>query len=615
MTIKKSYPSCTAKECLEQLKKLLRTNSNSNFHEILNNIEPTVLSEALLLKNNRGWTLLHWIALWASDNHFLPTYTHFIQSLSTDTLTSLLQVQDMRGQTPLHWAVENENSTVAIALINKLSPEALSAAILVRDIYRNTPLLTAAKSNSFVLMAIIDRVSGDAVTAALRAEKKYSDPPSYIAGPHSENFIALISQTTNQTIRAIFDALKHKNLIPQNVLKVLLPRLDTVSALSLLNRDNLGKAIQWLLLDSAFDENLANIHQKLFTNKMAATLSDQIWLKIKSGKTLLPDIRLRMQLMTVLMAKPAYSLTQDEMSLFLYLKKTTVAKAEWIDTLIQQHLANCPLSSMIFSRDENLDAAYIKMLETKPEQIPDHCFDEVYELTLKIKKNEILIKIIAPNSHDDYLQQLNDYNHRPKIRVEKLNANYKFVHLTGEVVDYQYHNPKNKAAYTHTKKSSATLLGKNLKTPVFGHHHASRPLVGYLFNKEDCIIKAMLKQDIGTYRHQWLTQTDEEAKNAARLIGEDKFTDEIEFLNEVNKNSGRPNEVLVKVKKEALVAIVIARKDNNSISIAKERQKEVLDKLGLDLPIVFYDSNNGVLELVQEKWGNLTQSPKKQLTR
>jgi transposase len=54
----------------------------------------------------------------------------------------------------------------------------------------------------------------------------------------------------------------------------------------------------------------------------------------------------------------------------------------------------------------------------------------------------------------------------------------------------------------------------------------------------------------------------------------------------------------------AILAIVVARKDDNSLRIAEERQKDARDKLGVDVPIVFYDATNGLLEMVKEKLGN-----------
>ncbi len=604
MTIFNTNSLSPAQECLAQLLDSC-SRSNPSFQHIVSTTDPTVLSEALLLKDGDGETLLHDLATRKNSS----TCIALINSLSAETLTPLLQAQDMYGKTPLHRAAGNSNSDIFIALMNKLSPEALTAALRVKNMHGDTFLHSAAaNSNSGAFIALMNKLSPETLTAALRVKNTHFRTP--LNGLSLEMTIALIPKASDETIHDIivnFTCLDH---IPPDLVKALLHRFDTVSGLSLLDRDNWRSAIRYQLIDSVFDENLANIHQKFFTNKMAFTLSDEIWSEIKKGKTLLPDIRLRMQLMTVLMARPAFSLTRDQMSFFLYLKKTTSVKENWINRLIDQHLENRPLSAMIFSRDENQDAEYCEILRTAPAHIPDHCFDEAYRLTLKIAKNEILIKIIAPDNYDDYLKQLKDYNYRPKIRTEIPHAEYKFVHLTGKVVAYRYHNQKNKAAYTHTKKSSATVLGKDLKTPVFGHHDPRRPLVGYLFNKEDCVIKAMLKQDIGTYEHHWLTRTEDVANRIAPLIGEYNFTDEKKFLDEVNTNPSRTNEVLVKVKKEAIVAIVVARKDYDSVSIAKGRQKDAREKLGLDLPIVFYDSNDRSLTMEREKVRYFTQRPK-----
>jgi ankyrin repeat protein len=640
-----------ANELAQKLRTQLSSGTDETFLEILQSADPEVLSAAMLVKDNKSYTLL----LKAAENACIRSTTSAIIALtdkiSVDVLSASLLITSNHGETPLHWSAYSSNLGWAIALIDKVSSDALSAALLIKtDYLGHTPLHLAARNsnsaaffalikkasidalskallmqdiegftalhraatNSTSFTALINEVSVDALSKALLAKDNYGFTPLHRAAQNSNSagLIASINKANEDSIPAIAAILKECDVSSKNILTALLSRCDTVTGLSLLNNDKIAKPLKELLLDSAFDPNLASLHQKFFTNKAAFVILDRIWSRIKGGWELLPQVRLRMQLITVLLAKPAFSLTSDEIDFFRYLKKITADHQDKIETLINQHLANRSLSSRIFSKDDNQDTAYTNLLKTEAAQIPDLVLDEVRELSLKIRKNEILIKIIVQNSHDDYLKQLNDYNHRPKIRVEKLNANYKFVHLTGEVVDYQYHNPKNKAAYTHTKKSSATLLGKDLKTPVFGHRHTSRPLVGYLFNREDCVIKAMFKEDLGTHEHHWLTQTKEEAIQIAKLIAEYNFTDEKEFLNEINTDSSRTNEVLLKVKKEAIVAIVIARKDNNSISIAKERQKETRDRLGLDLPIVFYDSNNGVLELVQEKLGNNAQKLK-----
>ncbi len=619
---------------------------------LLKKVSVDALSDALMVKNNSGYTPMHGAAFTSNEEFFIAV----IQNMSVDTLSNLMLARDNNGVTPFHQAAKFQTSVALITLIEKIGIDAFSTALLVADHYGGTPLHDAAEYNSenfipliqntsvdvlstALLMqnsngytplhyaamnlnpqefnAIIETLSVDTLSAALVVKDKNGDTPLHKVAkkPNPAGLIASINKVNDQTIPAIAVILKECNVTSQNVMKALLSRCDTVLGLSLFDNDKMSGPLKNFLSDSAFNPNHADIHHRFFSNKFASECLDRIWRKIKSGNELLPGLRLRMQLMTVLMAKPAFSLTEDEIDFFRYLKKITSEHQDKIDTLIHHHLENRPLSSMLLSRDNNRVAAYINLLKTEPAQIPDLVLDEVPDdevpdLVLKIRNNEILIKIIAPEHHAQYMAQLQDYNFRPTLRETIIAPKYKLVHLTGQVVDYEYHRHKNKPPYTHTKKSSATLLSSTLSTPVFGQHAPNRPLVGYLFNKKDCVIKAMLRQDKGTYKHQWLTQTEEEAKNAAHLIPNYNFTDESAFLNEINTDSSRTNEVLVKVKKEAIVAIVIARKDSNSISIAKERQNEARDKLGLDLPIVFYDSNNGVLEMVQEKWGNLTQSPK-----
>jgi ankyrin repeat protein len=636
-----------------QLEAVLSTGSNADFLELLNTIEPQVLNFVLAVRRNTfGETLLHRalnkfnteclitlinklsdevlskalllkdksgntpLLLAAEKAHTSSNPTDFIaliEKASIDSLSAALQIPNNHGVTPLHKAAESSNSAGCLALIAKVSDAALSDAISLKTDYGFTPLQKAAlNSNPNAFSALIEKLSADTLSKVLLVRGRFGCTPLHRAAQmaNTAGLIASINKVNDDAIPAIIAIMRECSLNPEDVLAALIVRSDTFSGLSLFGNGAMMSCVKKILSESAFNPNLADIHHRFFSNKFASECSDRIWRKIKSGDELLPGLRLRMQLITVLMAKPAFSLTEDEIDFFRYLKKITADHQDKIETLINHHLANRPLSSMLLSRDNNRVAAYINLLKTEPAQIPDLVLDEVPELVLKIRKNEILIKIIAPRDHYDFIEQLKDYHYRPALREKIANPKYKLVHLTGEVVAYQNHNPKNKASYTHTKKSSATLLSSTLSTPVFGQHDPNRPLVGYLFNKKDCVIKAMMRQDKGTYNHQWLTQTEEEAKNAAHLIPNYNFTDEQAFLNVINTDPDRTNEVLVKVKKEALVAVVVARKDSNSISIAKERQKEARDKLGLDLPVVFYDSNNGVLELVQEKLGNLAQKLK-----
>jgi ankyrin repeat protein len=589
-----------------------KAHSSSNptdFIALIEKVSIDSLSAALQIQNNHGVTPLHKAAETFNSAGCLA----LIEKVSIEALSANLLLQDHYGYTPLHWATQNANPEACLALIAKVSDVTLSDAISVKSNNGFTPLQKAAlNSNAKGFNALIEKLSADTLSKALLLKDRYWDTSLHnaIQMANTVGLIASINKVNDDAIPAIIAIMKEYDLRPENVLAALLSRSDTFSGLSLFGNGSMMSPLKIILSESAFNRNLADIHHKFFTNKFASACLNRIWARIKSGEELLPGLRLRMQLMTVLMAKPAFSLTPDEIDFFRYLKKITAEHQDKIDTLIHQHLANRSVPSMIFLRNENRDTAYINLLKAEAAQIPDPVLDEVSELFLKIKQNEILIKIIAPRDHYDFIEQLKDYHYRPALRSKISNPKYKLVHLTGQVVAYNYHSHKNKPPYTHTKKSSATLLSSTLSTPVFGQHDPNRPLVGYLFNKKDCVIKAMLRQDRGTYCHQWLTQTEEEAKNAAHLIPNYNFTDESAFLYEINTDSSRTNEVLVKVKKEALVAIVVARKDSNSIRIAKERQNEVRDKLGLDLPVVFYDSNNGVLEMVQEKWGNSAQKLK-----
>ncbi len=215
------------------------------------------------------------------------------------------------------------------------------------------------------------------------------------------------------------------------------------------------------------------------------------------------------------------------------------------------------------------------------------------ELTDLVNEHRAFVKVIDPKNWDDFKKQLSDYNYRPQLRLEKvllesLDDYYKFVHLTREIIPYK-EKRREKKNYTHTKKTSVTLLTK-FQTPVFGHHDSKRLLVGLMFDRTDCVIKAMLKHDRGTYAHEWI-----DSKNQIK-----KYKERMFLLNFTNFNQfvaaieGQPelNEVLAKVSREAIRAVFISHNTPNNMRVAQQYQTELKKELGINVPIVFYDFSN-----------------------
>lgn len=206
-----------------------------------------------------------------------------------------------------------------------------------------------------------------------------------------------------------------------------------------------------------------------------------------------------------------------------------------------------------------------------------------------IQQTKGLVKIIKPEHWQFFIDQLENLNKRPKLRDTVYNPTHKFVHLTGEIVAYQK-KQQQKTTPTHTKKTSTTLLSPQLNISVFGENdNKPRLLVGLLFNWDHCQIKAMLSTDSGTFKHKWLGNKTEVTryKSKMRKINQ---TNLASFVEEV-KHSFRHNEVLAKVNKEAMRAIVMARDTPKARSIAIKRREQIRETLAIHLPIIFYNTS------------------------
>lgn len=206
-----------------------------------------------------------------------------------------------------------------------------------------------------------------------------------------------------------------------------------------------------------------------------------------------------------------------------------------------------------------------------------------------IQESKGLIKIIKSKDWQFFVGQLENLNNRPKLRDEVDSPTHKFVHLTEKIVPYQKKR-RQKTSFTHTKKTSTTLLSPQKATSVFEENlGTTRLLVGLLFDKEQCQIKAMLLEDSVTFRHRWLGNETDVAYYKS-VIAKANQIDQDLFMREL-RHKAYHNEVLAKVNKEAIRAIVIARDTVEARRVAIERHAEIMRKFSIDLPIIFYTSS------------------------
>ncbi len=233
-----------------------------------------------------------------------------------------------------------------------------------------------------------------------------------------------------------------------------------------------------------------------------------------------------------------------------------------------------------------------------------------------ILNNEALAKVIKPKDWQLFIEQLQDLNYRALLRKPVSNQiscpTYKFVHCTGEIVPYQGKRcPKEE--YTHTKKTSTTLISSKKNTQLFGaHHNIPSNLVGLLFHQGKCKVKARLLKDSGTYQHAWIGN-EEAVKSYSACMQAINEIDEISFKDKI-QNTTRTNEVLAKLNKEALLAIVIAGRDTTEArQLGISRQCEIKNKFSIVLPIIFYDSSQKSIKPYEWEKNTLDLNERKKL--
>lgn len=593
----------------------LRDGDNSSaLHSILINPNISVIeklflkldkkhqAEAFQLKCEDNHNPLHR----ASRNSNPDCLLAVISNIDEKVFSEILLKKADSCSSPLITMIEQQPIKVLIASIMKLSSQSL-LKILKTSCF---PLVCAGRmpEPKQLLEALLKRLEPDDLKTALKIKYLKNETllhqVAYFGGKEILAFHAklepkhfwslMLDKNTDSMTPLEFTSL----LSNREFLLSLFQHADTETLLSLLEkRSSHLKPVLRLIAESYFNEGMSDIRMKFPSDRILPLMSDIIWLRIQGDDTPIEEFNHLM--LTALLARPCLDMNHSQRQLLHYCKLKTTLSNEDFQQKIEAHLQNSLLAAIMIRYHTDF-LALLRLPLSETPFLPRNNIANF--LAFQMFQNMILIKIVAPEHHEEYLKQLCDYNYRPVLRAEKNQAQYKFVHLSGEVVPYKKHTNKNKPAYSHTKKSSATLIGAGLQTPVFGQRDITRPLVGYLYNKQDCVIKAMLKQDKGTFLHQWLAQTEILAQTAGRIIPDYNFTKESEFLDSVNNDNPHiTNEVLAKVKKEAIVAVVIARNTPECVDLAKKRQLTAHDKLGLNIPIVFYDSDKSEVTLIQDR--------------
>lgn len=201
------------------------------------------------------------------------------------------------------------------------------------------------------------------------------------------------------------------------------------------------------------------------------------------------------------------------------------------------------------------------------------------EIDNAISNNKVLAKVIKPKNHAFFIEQLENLNNRARLRESVDNPTHKFIHLSGKIVTYVKKRRPNKE-YTHTKKTSTTLLSSRKNTLLFGeHHNIASNLVGFLFDQEKCKIKARLTKDSVTYKHGWIGNKTTVLNYQTYMRGRNEI-DEETFIIKIQETD-QTNEVLAQLNKDALLAIVIGQDTDETRNLAITRQNEIKEKFSI----------------------------------
>lgn len=175
-------------------------------------------------------------------------------------------------------------------------------------------------------------------------------------------------------------------------------------------------------------------------------------------------------------------------------------------------------------------------------------------------------------------------NRIPNIRRPIMgHADTKFFHTTGKIDAYKparcYQSAKKKSP--HAQKTSVTAISPYLDTQLFPG------VIGLMYSADPTQDKAWLNRTAVTYNHEWIDEKLYVLKYAS-YISNFNHTDYQQFKEKIASEAHTTNEVLSRVNKDRLLAIILINESEESKKNGIKYAKYIKHKLGLDLPILFY---------------------------
>lgn len=242
------------------------------------------------------------------------------------------------------------------------------------------------------------------------------------------------------------------------------------------------------------------------------------------------------------------------------------------------------------------------------------------EVCQTIQEGEALAKIIPtthpissafPSPWRSHLKQLHDYNFRPHLRFhdeEDKEDAWKYHHMTGVIRARSLLQEDTLSSHTYTQPTSTTLMSAGLHTPLFdlfSYLAGDAAAMGLLYDRRKCNIEALFSDGDKalTYFQKWTFPHFASALEYKEKMSLFSFTDFNQFKNLIDAKDWKIcNEVLAAVNKESLQGIIIDtthahRYADDIAQQARERQRELQVKLGMQLPIIYYQSEKEEIQV------------------
>ena len=603
------------------------------FRTLVEKVDAKVLGQALSLQNATKNTALHYAAAHQPADEFCL----LVEKVDAKAIDQMLPLQNENSSTALHLAAFQNKRGAFRLLIEKADANVISQVLTLQDKYKETVLhLTAWKQPGDVFRRLIEKADKQSIDQALSLQNETKETVLHVAACHqpSDAFAHLIKRCSPEALSkacclyktgqsVLESALSYQ---PPSVIAELLNVIDDNALKAMLKAPNIPSRLLAAMAGCLGHEpsfQTQPLVGRLFAlaGPQLADYCTKLWL---AGKSL------------------PHTVVQAALPHFKKLIQTQPERASELEAI-----------AGMFSKEEKLerkdDAIRLKsgeVLELKDEEKAQEILwkqglhslydyhllkkhypgsqlaqtaDDLYYLGLLLKgcplpfkpteinprlaqtnaKGEVLFKTIKPKDWPEFVKQMSDYNYRADLRDPKQlksEAKVKYIHKSGETVKYEVHKDKKKDPYEQTIKQSVSLLSRNYDTAVFGEHDPDRQLVGLLFSKEFCVIKAMMLKDLGTFYRKWVGSEEDVAKYA-EAMKDINVTDFEKFKEEVERNPQRLNEMLVKLSRKAMLGVVMATDTPDARWQARDYHKDILDKLQIDLPIYFYDRALRIMRL------------------